>query len=76
MGAKLLHSHPVCQPGQDACDAVGDLEVTVIARFDNTLLSSQRVIITPVVLKAEDTPTDLAIRTWPTSKSVFEFRAT
>ncbi|MFN8445923.1 MAG: hypothetical protein U0175_34350 [Caldilineaceae bacterium] len=76
MSAKLLHSKPVCQPGQDACDAVGDLQVTLTTRFENTLLSTQRVIITPVLVKAEDTPTDLAIRNWATYKSVFEFRAT
>lgn len=76
VSAKLLHGKPVCQPGQDACDTVGDLQITLITRFENTLLSTQRVIITPVVIKAEDTPTDVMIRTWPTYKSVFESRAT
>jgi hypothetical protein len=78
----LLRPQRVCQPGQDACDTMGDMEVSISVFFHdkalntNTPLNIQSMVFGTVTLKADDDATSYVIRHWPFYAAVFDSRAT
>ncbi|MFN8489946.1 MAG: hypothetical protein U0350_20335 [Caldilineaceae bacterium] len=79
---KLLNPQRVCQPGKDACDTQGDMQVSISVRFHHnalntdTTLNSQSMVFGSVLIKADDDATSYVIRNWDFYAAVFDSRAT
>lgn len=72
LAGALLNSKPACKPGQDACDFVGNLRVSVSVLFENVAIARHSWTSGSVLVKGEETPTDYAVQHWAGLKTGFE----
>lgn len=72
---RLTNVELICQPGHDACDRRGDLQMFVNVRFDGVSLAERTLPVGRVIVPAETEPDEYVLQRWETLKATFEVQS-